>query len=190
MPKHEPVPIHIRVDTQEQRSGIPALLAAMPQVHIEVVPLHMGDYDVGGDPCRVFERKTGSDFLCSLAQRLLRSSPRCGGVASRPSYCWRGTRCASITPRCALKASAVRSATSPLSCACRSCPAADRQLPRTWSMLRQNNARKSMWLAALREGGVGLLCPSGRCRSCCHCRVSAPSLHALCVRAFAACMTC
>jgi ERCC4-type nuclease len=67
MPKHEPVPIHIRVDTQEQRSGIPALLVAMPQVHIEVVPLHMGDYDVGGDPCRVFERKTGSDFLCSLA---------------------------------------------------------------------------------------------------------------------------
>ena len=68
MPKHEPVPIHIRVDTQEQRSGIPALLAVMPQVHIEVVPLHMGDYDVGGDPCRGFERKNGSDFICSLAQ--------------------------------------------------------------------------------------------------------------------------
>ena len=28
---HEPVPIHIRIDTQEQRSGIPDLLAAMPQ---------------------------------------------------------------------------------------------------------------------------------------------------------------
>ena len=68
MPKHEPVPIHIRIDTQEQRSGIPALLAAMPQVLIEVMPMHMGDYDTGGDPCRVFERKTGSDFLCSLAQ--------------------------------------------------------------------------------------------------------------------------
>jgi ERCC4-type nuclease len=68
MPKHEPAPIYIRIDSQEQRSGIPALLAAMPQVHIEVVPLRMGDYDVGGDPCRVFERKTGSDFLCSLAQ--------------------------------------------------------------------------------------------------------------------------
>ena len=68
MPKHEPVPIHIRIDTQEQRSGIPALLAAMPLVHIEVVPMHMGDYDIGGDPCRVFERKTGSDFICSLAQ--------------------------------------------------------------------------------------------------------------------------
>src|SRR5260221_283319 len=68
MPKQPPAPIHIRIDTQEQRSGIPALLAAMPQVHIEVIPLRMGDYDVGGNPRRVFERKTGSDFLISLAQ--------------------------------------------------------------------------------------------------------------------------
>jgi ERCC4-type nuclease len=68
MPKHPPAPIHIRIDTQEQRSGIPDLLAAMPQVYIEVIPLHMGDYDVGGDPRRVFERKTASDFLSSLAQ--------------------------------------------------------------------------------------------------------------------------
>jgi ERCC4-type nuclease len=60
--------IHMRIDTQEQRSGIPDLLAAMPQVHVEVIPLQMGDYDVGGDPCRILERKTGSDFLCSLAQ--------------------------------------------------------------------------------------------------------------------------
>jgi ERCC4-type nuclease len=66
--QHEPVPIHIRIDTQEQRSGIPDLLAAMPQVHVELTPLRMGDYVVGGFPCRVFERKTGSDFLCSLAQ--------------------------------------------------------------------------------------------------------------------------
>src|SRR6266436_1935350 len=66
--QQEPVPIHIRIDTQEQRSGIPDLLASMPQVHVEVIPLRMGDYDVGGDPCRVFERKTGSDFLNSLAQ--------------------------------------------------------------------------------------------------------------------------
>src|SRR5438067_4322911 len=68
MPKQPPAPIHIRIDTQEQRSGIPALLAAMPQVHIELTPLRIGDYDVGGDPCRVFERKTGSDFLSSLVQ--------------------------------------------------------------------------------------------------------------------------
>jgi ERCC4-type nuclease len=68
MPKQPPAAIHIRIDTQEQRSGIPALLSAMPQTHIEVVPLRMGDYDVGGDPRRVFERKTGSDFLCSLTQ--------------------------------------------------------------------------------------------------------------------------
>src|SRR6266567_1629078 len=68
MPKQPPAPIHIRVDTQEQRCGIPDLLAAMPLVHIELTPLRVGDYDVGGDPCRVFERKTGSDFLGSLAQ--------------------------------------------------------------------------------------------------------------------------
>src|SRR5437016_13605730 len=68
MPKQPPAPVHIRIDTQEQRSGIPALLAAMPQAHIEVAPLGMGDYDVGGDPRRVFERKTASDFLSSLAQ--------------------------------------------------------------------------------------------------------------------------
>src|ERR1700674_1440222 len=68
MPEQPPAPIHIRIDTQEQRSGIPDLLASMPQVHVEVIPLRMGDYDVGGDPCRIFERKTGSDFLCSLAQ--------------------------------------------------------------------------------------------------------------------------
>jgi ERCC4-type nuclease len=66
--QQEPVPIHMRIDTQEQRSGIPDLLATMPQVHVEMIPLQMGDYDVGGDPCRIFERKTGSDFLCSLAQ--------------------------------------------------------------------------------------------------------------------------
>jgi ERCC4-type nuclease len=68
MPPYPLVPIHIRIDSQEQRSGIPDMLATMPQVQIEVMPLHMGDYDIGGDPCRVFERKTGSDFLCSLAQ--------------------------------------------------------------------------------------------------------------------------
>jgi len=68
MPKDPPDKIHIRIDMHEQRSGIPDLLAAMPQVHAEVIPLRLGDYDVGGDPCRVFERKTASDFLCSLAQ--------------------------------------------------------------------------------------------------------------------------
>ena len=68
MPNQSSAAIHIRIDTQEQRSGIPDLLAAMPQVHIEVIPLRMGDYDVGGDPCRVFERKTASDFLTSLTE--------------------------------------------------------------------------------------------------------------------------
>jgi ERCC4-type nuclease len=68
MPKHSPALIHIRIDTQEQRFGIPDLLAAKPQVLLEVTPLQMGDYDVGGDPCRIFERKTATDFLSSLAQ--------------------------------------------------------------------------------------------------------------------------
>ena len=68
MPNQPPAQIHIRIDTQEQRSGIPELLAALPQVHIEVIPLRTGDYDVGGDPCRVIERKTGSDFLASLTE--------------------------------------------------------------------------------------------------------------------------
>ena len=68
MPKSLPDPIQIRIDTQEQRSGIPALLAAMAQVHVELTPLRIGDYDVGGDPHRVFERKTASDFLSSLVQ--------------------------------------------------------------------------------------------------------------------------
>ncbi len=49
MPNSLPDQIHIRIDTPEQRSGIPALLAAMPQVHIELTPLRIGDYDVGGD---------------------------------------------------------------------------------------------------------------------------------------------
>ena len=40
----------------------------MPQVRIEVVPLGVGDCDVGGYPCQVIERKTASDFLSSLAQ--------------------------------------------------------------------------------------------------------------------------
>jgi Fanconi anemia group M protein len=68
MLKSLPDQIHIRIDSQEQRSGIPALLSAMPQVHIELAPLRIGDYDVGGDPRRVFERKTASDFLSSLVQ--------------------------------------------------------------------------------------------------------------------------
>jgi ERCC4-type nuclease len=68
MPEHPTDPIHIRIDTRERGSGIPALLAAMPQVRIELTPLRVGDYDVGGYPCRVLERKTASDFLSSLAQ--------------------------------------------------------------------------------------------------------------------------
>src|SRR5258708_12548894 len=68
MQKHPPAPIHIRIDTQEQRSGIPALLAAMPQVHIELTPLRTGDYAVAGDPPRAFDPTTPTDFLSTLPQ--------------------------------------------------------------------------------------------------------------------------
>jgi ERCC4-type nuclease len=68
MPKSPLTPIHIRVDTQEERFGIPALLDDVPQVHVERIQLQLSDYDVRGDPRSVFERKTGSDFLISLTQ--------------------------------------------------------------------------------------------------------------------------
>jgi Fanconi anemia group M protein len=68
MSKSSTSPIRICIDTQEQRSGIPDLLTAMPQVELEIIQMQSGDYDVGGDPRRVFERKTASDFLISLAQ--------------------------------------------------------------------------------------------------------------------------
>jgi ERCC4-type nuclease len=122
--QQEPVPIHIRIDTQEQRSGIPDLLASMPQVHIEVIPLRMGDYDVGGDPCRIFERKTGSDFLCSLAQGRL--FPQLAALLKSrfaPILLLEGdplgVRGSQMRPR---SASAGRSPTSPPSYACRSYP--------------------------------------------------------------------
>ena len=177
MPKHEPAPIHIRIDTQEQRSGIPALLAAMPQVHIEVIPLRMGDYDVGGDPRRVFERKTGSDFLSSLAQGrlfaqltalrksrfapilLLEGDPLRAGHSQMRSESIRGALV--VHHRCHARADPVQQWTG--------------NIPRNWSMRQQNSARSGTRLTALRQGPVGLLCPSGRCRSCCPCRVSVPS---------------
>ena len=126
--QQEPVPIHIRIDTQEQRSGIPDLLAAMPQVHVELTPLRMGDYVVGGDPCRIFERKTGSDFLCSLAQGRL--FPQLAALLKSrfaPILLLEGDPWASATPRCVPKVSAGRSPTSRRSCAFRSCPAASQQ---------------------------------------------------------------
>jgi hypothetical protein len=72
-----------------------------------------------------------------------------------------------------------RSPTSRLSCACRSCQAAGRRIPRTWSMLRQNSARSGTRLAALRRGGPGLLCPSSRCRLCWPCHRARPALEQL-----------
>jgi len=68
MPSKATHPIHIRIDTQEQRSGIPDLLAFMPQMHITMVNLTVGDYDLGGSPARIIERKTASDLILSIQQ--------------------------------------------------------------------------------------------------------------------------
>ncbi|HEX6552458.1 MAG TPA: hypothetical protein VF026_06835 [Ktedonobacteraceae bacterium] len=73
--QQEPVPIHIRIDTQEQRSGISDLLASMPQVHVEVTPLRIGDYDecrrrptCDGPRCRArASRCAGTAAACGLA---------------------------------------------------------------------------------------------------------------------------
>jgi hypothetical protein len=185
MPEQPPAPIQIRIDTQEQRSGIPDLLATMPQVHIEVMPLRMGDYDVGGDPCRVFERKTGSDFLSSLAQgRLFAQLTALRKSRFAPILLLEGDQLRVDRSEMRPESIRGRSPTSRLSCACRSCQAAGRRIPRTWSMLRQNSARSGTRLAALRRGGPGLLCPSSRCRLCWPCH-RARYAHGL-----AACMTC
>lgn len=66
MPKSMSPAILIRVDAREERSGIPAILASLPQVQLERVELEVGDYDVAGNPCRVFERKTATDFIISI----------------------------------------------------------------------------------------------------------------------------
>ncbi len=191
MPKCPPAPIHIRIDTQEQRSGIPDLLAAMPQVHIEMTPLHMGDYDVGGDPRRVFERKTGSDFLISLAQGrlfaqltalrksrfapilLLEGDPlRVGHSQMRPE---------SIRGALAYIAAILRVPILPSSG-----PADSTHL--VYAAARQCQVGHAAHGPA--AGRRGPPCLSGRCRSCCPCQASAPSLRVLSVRAFAACTSC
>ncbi len=178
MPKSLPDQIHIRIDTQEQRSGIPALLAAMPQVHIELTPLRIGDYDVGGDPRLVLERKTGSDFLSSLAQ---------GRLFAQLTE----LRKSRFAPILLLEGDPLRVGHSQMRPeSSRSCPAAGRQILRTSSTLQQNSARSGTRLTALPLGGAGLLCPSSRCRSCWPCRASARPLRARYARDFAACMTC
>ncbi len=141
MPNQSPAPIHIRIDIQEQRSGIPDLLAAMPQVHIEVIPLRMGDYDVGGDPCRVFERKTASDFHISLAEgRLFAQLAELRKSRFAPLLLLEGDPLRVERSQMRPRASAGRSPTSLRSCACRSCPAADRKDPHTWSMPPRSSA--------------------------------------------------
>jgi len=68
MPK--PVPsIAIRADTREVQSGIPGLLETTYGVQVEIAQLPVGDYELGGTPLRVVERKTAPDFVASIADQ-------------------------------------------------------------------------------------------------------------------------
>jgi DNA excision repair protein ERCC-4 len=65
MPKTPPA-VTIRADVREDRSGIPALLSAMPDVTVLTETLPVGDYLVGGSPEVAIERKSNLDFAASL----------------------------------------------------------------------------------------------------------------------------
>ncbi len=168
MPKNPPDQIHIRIDTQEQRSGIPDLLAAMPQVHIEVIPVRTGDYDVGGDPCRVIERKTASDFLASLTQgRLFAQLAALRKSRFAPILLLEGDPLR--VDHSQMRPESIRGALAYI--------AADRRIPRTWSTPRRDSVRAGeqvtgMQLPAPRQEDGELLCPNSSCRSCCRCLAS------------------
>jgi fanconi anemia group M protein len=63
--------ITIRADTRELRSGIPTLLETTHHVVVEVVQLAVGDYELGGNPLRIVERKNAADFVASIADQRL-----------------------------------------------------------------------------------------------------------------------
>lgn len=130
MPKSLPTPTHIRIDIQEERSGIPALLADMPQVKAESVQLEVGDYDVGGDPRRVIERKSASDLVLSIEDgRLFEQLNALLKSSFAPILLLEGDPHSVRSSRCAPKPYEARSATSPLSSVCRFSPAADQRTP-------------------------------------------------------------
>ncbi len=61
--------VRIVVDTAEQRSHVFRVLAASPEVELEIARLPVGDYLLGGDVA--VERKTVNDFAASIADRRL-----------------------------------------------------------------------------------------------------------------------
>ena len=196
--QQEPVPIHIRIDTQEQRSGIPDLLAAMPQIHVEVIPLQMGDYDVGGDPCQIVERKTGSDFPCSLARgrlfpqlaELLKSrfAPILLLEGDPLSVSHSQMRPESIRGALAYIAAILRVPILPSSGPAESAHLIYAVAKRC--QIGKVHGRVGQAAQGPRQDAAGRRNPNSRCKSCCPCQASAPSPLALSVRAFAVCMTC
>src|SRR5262245_2056249 len=62
-------PLHIRVDSRERQSPIPALLAGFPDVAVSFAALPSADYLLS-DTVAV-ERKTASDFVASILDRRL-----------------------------------------------------------------------------------------------------------------------
>jgi fanconi anemia group M protein len=62
-------PLHIRVDSREGQSPVPALLATFPDVSLSFAALPSGDYVLSDDVA--VERKTASDFVASILDRRL-----------------------------------------------------------------------------------------------------------------------
>lgn len=62
-------PLHIRVDSRERQSPIPALLAAFPDVTLSFAALPSADYLLSDDVA--VERKTAADFVASILDRRL-----------------------------------------------------------------------------------------------------------------------
>ena len=100
MPKQLLAAVQIHIDTQEQRSSIPAIVAAMPQCILRW-PLCAWATMTWRRSTPVFERKTGATSLAVSRGRLFAQLTALRKAAACLSYCWRETRCASATPRCA-----------------------------------------------------------------------------------------
>lgn len=67
--------INVLVDDRERSSGVPAVLEAMDDVHVEFQRLSIGDYQI--DRRLIVERKTLNDFAISILDgRLFKQMPR------------------------------------------------------------------------------------------------------------------
>jgi DNA excision repair protein ERCC-4 len=81
--------IHLIADDREAISGIPDLLARMPEVELRIGRLVVGDYRV--EESVLIERKTTSDFAQSLVTgRLFEQAARMEKLDLRPAYILEG----------------------------------------------------------------------------------------------------